>query len=353
MTPQRPDWLTHPIVAPQAAAAAAAAAHQAQLTKPAGSLGRLEQLAVAFAGFQGRVKPQLKRIRICLFAADHGIAAQGTSAYPQEVTAQMLANFCRGGAAISVLADSLGADFRAVNLGCVAEVAAHEKLIDKTIAPSTADFSYTAAMTAEQLDAALNTGYSEGCNAAQTGCDLFIGGEMGIGNTTSAAALLAALFNRPAGDLTGQGTGIDQSTLQRKTELIDAALTRHRAQLIHPAAILQYLGGFEIAALVGAYIGSAQQGVPVLVDGFISSAAAAIAVALQPALAPWLLYAHLSSEAGHKLVLQTLKVQPILTLRMRLGEGSGAALAAGVIRQALALHNQMATFADAGVSHAD
>ncbi|WP_049721443.1 nicotinate-nucleotide--dimethylbenzimidazole phosphoribosyltransferase [Gilvimarinus polysaccharolyticus] len=348
-----PSWITHTITAPDVAAETAAREHQAQLTKPAGSLGRLEQLAVAFAGFQGCVKPQLKRIKIRVFAADHGIAAQGTSLYPQEVTAQMLANFCRGGAAISVLANLLQADFCVVNLGCVGEVAAHKKLIDKTIAPSTADFSCAPAMTAEQLNAALNGGYSETNDLDIKNNQLFIGGEMGIGNTTSAAALLAALLQLSPADITGKGTGIDDATLTRKTQLISKALELHRDQLTNPAALLRCLGGFEIAALVGAYIGSAQQGVPVLVDGFISTAAAAIAVALQPTLAPWLLYAHLSNESGHKLALNKLNVQPILALDMRLGEGSGAALAAGVIAQALALHNKMATFADAGVTDAD
>ncbi|WP_339614832.1 nicotinate-nucleotide--dimethylbenzimidazole phosphoribosyltransferase [uncultured Gilvimarinus sp.] len=343
-----PDWVNHVITGPSASAEAEARAHQTQLTKPAGSLGRLESLAVAFAGFQGCVKPTLERIVIRVFAADHGIAAQGTSAYPQEVTAQMLANFCHGGAAVSVLAGLLDADFRAVNLGCVGKVAPHKNLIDNTIASATVDFSSAPAMTAEQLSAALNAGFTQ----AQSG-DLFIGGEMGIGNTTSAAALLAALFHLAPEAITGKGTGIDEATLARKTQLIGKALKLHRDQLTNPAAILQRLGGFEIAALVGAYIGSAQQGVPVLVDGFISTAAAAIAVALQPTLAPWLLYAHLSNESGHKLALDKLNAQPILALDMRLGEGSGAALAAGVVRQALALHNTMATFADAGVSHAD
>jgi nicotinate-nucleotide--dimethylbenzimidazole phosphoribosyltransferase len=319
-----------------------------QLTKPAGSLGQLEQLAVAFAGFQGCAKPQLTNIVVRVFAADHGIAAQGTSAYPQAVTAQMVANFCHGGAAVSVLASLLDADFGAVNVGCIAPVPAHKLLQDKSIAPSTADFSRQPAMTTAQLNAALEVGYAQTKPA-----HLFIGGEMGIGNTTSASALLAALFALPPAEITGKGTGINDATLTRKTQLISAALTHHRSQLTGPAAILQYLGGFEIAALVGAYIGSAQRGVPVLVDGFISTAAAALAVALSPSLAPWLLFAHLSNESGHKLALAKLNVKPILALDMRLGEGSGAALAAGVIRQALALHRGMATFNDAGVSHAD
>ncbi|WP_041522929.1 nicotinate-nucleotide--dimethylbenzimidazole phosphoribosyltransferase [Gilvimarinus agarilyticus] len=343
-----PEWLTRPIEAPDANAESEARAHQAQLTKPAGSLGRLEQLAVTFAGYQGRSKPALENIIVRVFAADHGIAARGTSAYPQEVTAQMVANFCHGGAAISVLAKQLDADFRAVNLGCVGPVAAHKNLVDYAIAPATADFSQAPAMTVTQLNKALDAGFLQ----AQPG-DLFIGGEMGIGNTTSAAALLAALFQLAPEAITGKGTGIDDATLTRKTQLIATALGYHREHLTHPAAILQRLGGFEIAALVGAYVGSAQRGVPVLVDGFISTAAAAVAVALQPTLAPWLVYGHLSNEAGHKLALEQLGATPLLALDMRLGEGSGAALAAGVIQQALALHSQMATFADAGVSHAD
>lgn len=343
-----PLWIRDPIAPPDADAMQAAEAHQAYLTKPAKSLGRLETLAIAFAGFQGQAKPALERIRVRVFAADHGIAARGTSAFPQAVTAQMVANFCHGGAAISVLAKSLQADFAAVNVGCIAEVAPHPALVDKAIAKGTADFTDALAMTCDQLVAALQAGADETAEA-----DLFIGGEMGIGNTSSAAALLAALFKLDASAVTGKGTGIDNAALQTKIKLINTALKHHQKNLTNPAAILQTLGGFEIAALVGATIASARKGTPVLVDGFISTAAAAIAVALQPTVAPWLLYSHLSHESGHKLALEHLKAQPILALDMRLGEGSGAALAAHIIKQAIALHNNMATFADAGVSGAD
>ncbi|MDO3384571.1 nicotinate-nucleotide--dimethylbenzimidazole phosphoribosyltransferase [Gilvimarinus sp. SDUM040013] len=326
----------------------AALARQENLTKPAGSLGQLESLAVRFAGLQGREIPQLKRIAIRVFAADHGVAARGVSAFPQSVTAQMVQNFCSGGAAICVLADSLGAEFKVVNLGCVAAVPAHPVLVDAIIAPATQDFTVAKAMSAPQLEAALNAGRNQ---VNET--DMFIGGEMGIGNTTAASALLAALYHLPAEVMTGHGTGIDETALKRKVAVIDQALALHDATVQDPMALLGALGGFEIAALVGAYITCAQRGIPVIVDGFITTAAAAIAVAVNPSIKPWLVFSHLSDESGHAVALAKLGVTPLLSLDLRLGEGSGAALAANLVRQALNLHGSMATFAEAGVADAD
>lgn len=342
------QWLSDAVKAPDPLSEHSALERQRHLTKPPGSLGQLEQLAVRFAGLQRTSVPRLERITVRVFAADHGVAAQGVSAFPQTVTAQMVANFCRGGAAICVLSKSLDADFKVVNLGCIGEISEHPILINQPIAPATLDFTQAPAMSRTQLALALNTG------RAQIGpADVFIGGEMGIGNTTAAAALLAALFDLPAAAITGRGTGIDDRALAKKLRVIERALEFHRAKRGQPLALLQALGGFEIAALVGAYIACAQRGVPVLVDGFISTAAAAMALAIEPEISPWLIYSHLSDEAGHRLALEQLGAEPLLSLGMRLGEGTGAAMAAGLVRDALALHNGMATFAEAGVASAD
>ncbi|WP_026286858.1 nicotinate-nucleotide--dimethylbenzimidazole phosphoribosyltransferase [Gilvimarinus chinensis] len=343
-----PTWLTQAIPAPDAKAMDVARARQSQLTKPPGSLGQLESIAVRFAGFQGREKPVLNKVLVRIFAADHGIVAQGVSAFPQAVTAQMLQNFATGGAAVCVLSKNIHADFRAVNVGCANDIDSQLPVVHAPIACGTADFSREPAMTKAQLIKALNMG------AEQTGnADVFIGGEMGIGNTTSAAAIFAALFRLPAEVITGRGTGVDDKTLANKTALVAKALARHQSQLSTPLGILQCVGGFEIAALVGAFLASAQAQTPVLVDGFIATAAAAVAEAVNPGVNPWLVYAHQSEEQGHKLVLEKLQATPLLQLNMRLGEGSGAVLAASIIREALALHNQMATFNEAGVSGAD
>ncbi|WP_299592675.1 nicotinate-nucleotide--dimethylbenzimidazole phosphoribosyltransferase [uncultured Microbulbifer sp.] len=336
-------WLYEAAPAPDEAARAAAAARQKQLIKPEGALGRLETIAVDFAGFQGNPKPKLERLSVCVFGADHGIATRGTSRFPQAVTSVMLRMFCEGGAAINALSRTHNADFAAINLGCVVP-AEHPDLIDEVIAPSTADFSQESAMTREQLARALTAGQRQSVD-----CDCFIGGDMGIGNTASAAAMFAALFDLKVADITGRGTGIDDAALTHKIELIESALALHQSALDSPLAILRILGGFEIAALTGAFIASAQRGVPVLVDGFMATAAAAIGGAINPSIKPWLLYAHLSDESGHKLALDCLGETPLLNLNMRLGEGTGAVLAVDIVKQALNVHNQMFTFSEAGI----
>lgn len=365
------EWLNQPVAPIDTRAAESARQRQGQLTKPPGSLGRLETLAEQFAGWQGRGRPSLERIRLCVFAADHGIAARGVSAFPQTVTAQMVSNFCRGGAAVSVLGERCGADFRVINLGCVVAPPPHPRLVDRTLTRTTgkqegilakngtADFSEAAAMTEEQLSLALTAGREqvddergEEGKESKEKIQLFIGGEMGIGNTTSASALAAALLGLDAGRVVGRGTGIDGETLERKRQLIDRGLALHRVNTTQPLQALRCLGGFEIAALVGAYIRCAQRGIPALVDGFISTAAALVACRLCPPVRSWLLFAHQSTEPGHRLMLKFLEAQPLLSLEMRLGEGSGAALAVPLLQSALALHSQMATFAEAGVSDA-
>jgi nicotinate-nucleotide--dimethylbenzimidazole phosphoribosyltransferase len=343
-------WLDVPVLSPNADAQEQARAHQGQLTKPAGALGELEPLAIRLAGLQGRAHPRVDRCHISLFAADHGIAAAGVSAYPQAVTAQMVANFAAGGAAVSVLARLAGARFDVVNLGTLHRPEPDPRVLDRWLGPGTADFSQQSAMTVEQRDAALLAGAERLAEAKTAGCDLFVAGEMGIGNTSSATALGALLLEMDPAQLAGPGTGIDARSLARKVALIRQGIQLHSSGQPDGLEWLRRLGGFEIVAMVGAYLHAGQRGVPVLVDGFISTVAALVAVRLNPALAPWLIYGHCSAEPGHRVLLQALQARPLLSLDMRLGEGSGAALALQVVRSACALHNEMATFAGAGVA---
>ncbi|MFT0141428.1 nicotinate-nucleotide--dimethylbenzimidazole phosphoribosyltransferase [Alcanivoracaceae bacterium MT1] len=324
---------------------------QASLTKPAGSLGRLEQLAITLSAQQQRPRPAVDRVRIVVFAADHGVCAEGVSAFPQEVTGQMIANFVNGGAAISVLARHLGAELEVVNLGTAHPLPARDGVVMAEIAPGTANLATAAAMSEEQLQAALSAGRDAVQRAA--GAELFIGGEMGIGNTTAAAAVACALLDLAPEVLAGPGTGLDADGLRHKVAVLHRALQRHRdtvAEADQPLPVLASLGGFEVAALAGAFLAAAQTRIPVLVDGFIASVAALAATRLQPGLAEWLHFAHQSAEPGHARVLAALDADPLLRLNMRLGEGSGAAAAVPLLRQACALHNQMASFQDAGIS---
>ncbi len=320
--------------------------HQSALTKPAGSLGRLEAIAEQFCAWQASERPQLNKVVIRVFAGDHGVCAQNISAFPQAVTAQMVANFLEGGAAISVLSQQLGADFAVVNMGLSTPEPSHPDLINANIAPGTADFTQQAAMTDTELTQALDVGRQQ----TSTQAELFIGGEMGIGNTTSASAIYCALLDLSPEQSVGPGTGVDMAGQQRKCAAIETALALHSSELSDPYQALRHLGGLEIAALVGSYIAAAQQGTPVLVDGFISTAAALIATRLNPGVSPWLLFAHQSAEPAHRLALQAFKAQPLLDLGMRLGEGSGAAVAVPLLQSALHLHNNMATFEQAAVS---
>ena len=340
-------WLHRSAAAPCAQSRALAFERQQQLTKPPGSLGRLEQLAIDFAGFQKTPTPQLKHPVIRVFAADHGVVAEGVSAFPQAVTAQMIYNFVGGGAAITVLAQQQGADFGVINLGTVEPLGEMAKLVNIQIAGGTENFCQGAAMTLEQLEVALAAGRD---SCADQPVDCFIGGEMGIGNTTSAAAIFCALLGTDVDDIVGRGTGIDDAGLQRKREAVQRGLDLHASADTSPEEILRCLGGFEIAALVGAYIGHAQRGVPSLVDGYITTAAALLACRICPNVAEWLLFSHCSAESAHALVLNSMKAQPLVNLDMRLGEGSGAGVALSLIKSSLLLHSQMATFAEAGVS---
>jgi len=341
-------WLQDPIPVLNQDLLKAAWVRQRQLTKPPGSLGRLEELGVLLAAMQCTQRPTLERVRIVVFAADHGVAAEGVSAYPQAVTAEMVRNFARGGAAISVLARQWGASLEVVNVGTVQPLEALPGVLDQRVGPGTANFAQAPAMTAEQLAKALAVGREAADRAAADETELFIGGEMGIGNTTSAAALGCALLGAAAHDLTGPGTGLDKDGVARKEQVIAAALDRHATP--EPLEALRRLGGFEIAALTGAYLRCGQLAIPVLVDGFIATVAVLAAARLRPELSPWLFYAHRSAEPGHHRLLESLGAEPLLDLGMRLGEGSGAAVALPLLRAAAALQARMATFAEAGVS---
>lgn len=319
---------------------------QGQLTKPPGSLGQLELLAVNLASLQHTHCPAIHSPKIRVFAGDHGIAEAGVSAFPQSVTAQMVANFSAGGAAITVLAKSLNANFRVTNLGTVTELPELAGVDDQRIAAGTANFLKQAAMTEAQCLQALSIGAA----CVDERDELWIGGEMGIANTTAATTLACALLHLPAKVLTGPGTGLDSQGQQHKAAVIDQALAFHKAHKQSTWQNLQNFGGFEIAALVGAYISAAQKGVPVLVDGFICTIAARYAMHLNPSIKPWLLLSHYSAEPAHRALIDGFNYPPLLDLQLRLGEASGAALAVPLLQLACKLHNEMATFADAGVS---
>ncbi|MEZ1315646.1 nicotinate-nucleotide--dimethylbenzimidazole phosphoribosyltransferase [Pseudomonas fluorescens] len=344
------SWWLNPCQPIDTQAVEQAQARQQQLTKPAGSLGRLESLAVQLAGLQGQVKPNLDQLWIAIFAGDHGVVAEGVSAFPQAVTGQMLRNFVSGGAAISVLARQLGASLEVVDLGTVTPTLDLPGVRHLNVGAGTANFVQGAAMTRVQGELALQAGRDSALRAVAAGTRLFIGGEMGIGNTTAASALACALLDCPVGQLTGPGTGLNPAGVNHKAQVIERALALHGAQRGDALQTLFNLGGFEIAALVGAYLACAQEGVAVLVDGFICSVAALLAVRLNPQARPWLLFGHRGAEPGHAHVLDTLAADPVLELGLRLGEGSGAALAVPVLRLACDLHGQMATFAEAAVA---
>lgn len=346
-----PEWLDLPVARVDEGVSALAEARQTQLTKPAGSLGRLERLAIQLAALQGTERPAVERVQISVFAADHGVAAEGVSAFPQEVTVMMIANFRQGGAAISALSRELGAELEVIDVGAASATAHLEGVLQYRAGNGTANFCSSAAMEPAQLTTAMQAGREAIARAIERGTQLFIAGEMGIANTTSASAVAAALLGLPATELAGPGTGLDAHGVDHKAEVIARALNYHQQALqAGPLAVLQHLGGFEIAAMSGAYIAAAQAGLPVLVDGFISSVAALVALRLRPDIAPWLIFSHASAEPGHARVVSAIGVRPLLDLGMRLGEGSGAAVCVPLLRLACALHNNMATFAEAGVA---
>ncbi|NCA68984.1 MAG: nicotinate-nucleotide--dimethylbenzimidazole phosphoribosyltransferase [Sphingobacteriia bacterium] len=345
-------WLNEPCLPIDALAADAARRRQDQLTKPHGALGRLEEMAIRLAGLQGTATPSPDPVQILLFAGDHGVAAEGVSAFPQSVTNQMVRNIAAGGAAISVLARAQDARLEILDLGTAVDPGPVPGVRSERLGPGTGNLARAPAMRPEQLVAALNLGRAAAERAVAGGARLLIGGEMGIANTTAAAALGCALLNLPATALVGPGTGLDDAGVARKAAVVTQALTLHVTPESTPLDLLARLGGFEIAALAGAFITAAQRGMPILVDGFIVTVAALVAVRLQPEAREWMFFAHGSAEPGHGPLLNALEADPWLDLGMRLGEGSGAAVALSLLRLACLLHQQMATFGEAGVSEA-
>jgi len=345
------QWFLAAIQQPDLDAKQQAEQRQLQLTKPTGALGDLERIAIDLAALQGTVHPQIQQPWITIFAGDHGVVAENISAYPQAVTRQMLQNFATGGAAISVIAKHHQAHLQVIDCGTVGDAYEYAGVERHCIRAGTANFAQQAAMTEQECLAALQLGKTSVERAKAQAADIFIAGEMGIGNTCSASALACLLLNEDAAQLTGVGTGITNQQLQHKINVIDQAVKLHQTEVKNDALkILAAVGGLEIAAMTGAYIRCAQIGLPIVVDGFISSVAALCAVRIQPQSRAWMLFGHQSAEYGHQRVLQELNAQPILKMNLRLGEGSGAGAALSMIQLACVLHNQMATFAEAAVT---
>lgn len=322
---------------------------QTQLTKPLGALGQLEQVAVQLAGWQADPAPQLQRVWISVFAGDHGVAVEGVSTVPQAVTGQMLRNFASGGAGISVLARELGATLDLRDLGLAVPIEPLSGVQHLDLAPGSANLLHEPALTPQLCQQALLAGRQAVLDAVGQGAQLFIAGEMGIGNTTPACAMASLLLDRSVAELVGPGTGLDAEGVLHKTRVIEAALRLHQPHCVSALDILCRLGGLEVAAIAGAYLAAAQQGLPMLVDGYICSTAALCAARLNPSCRDWMLFGHRSAEPGHAAVLAGLAAEPLLDLGMRLGEGTGAAAAVPLLRMACALHNEMATFAKAAV----
>ena len=353
---QAPD-VTHLTIPPiNRKAREAATSRQAELLKPPGSLGRLEHLAVDLAGMTGGDLGRLWPPAILVFAADHGVAVEGVSAYPTEVTAQMVRSFLQGWAAIAVLADLNDAELRVIDVGIASDLDAvlvdvpEDRLVRARVRAGSRNFAVEPALRPAEVEAAIEVGRSQAHAAIQSGAGLLVLGEMGIGSTTAAAAIIAAMSGADVAAVTGTGTGIDEKTLAHKSRVIETALARLEPDRKDPLDVLGKVGGLEIAALAGAMVGSASAGVPILLDGFITGAAALIADACAPGCRDYMIASHLSCEPGHDVVLRRLDKTPLLDLHMRLGEASGAAVALPLVRAAVRLHLDMATFAEAAVS---
>jgi nicotinate-nucleotide--dimethylbenzimidazole phosphoribosyltransferase len=333
------------------AAASAAAEYHDRLTKPRGSLGRLEEIGIRLCAIAGQCPPPVPEpVTVAVFAGDHGVVTEAVTPWPQEVTAQMVANFCAGGAAINVLARHAGASVIVVDVGVATPIPTDsDALVRCNVRPGTRNLAVEAAMTVAEANAALDIGVDVASRAISEGACMVVTGDMGIGNTTSAAALIAACTGRSAAEVTGRGTGIDDAMLERKQGVIAHALSRVPPRA-GPLVILAELGGLEIAALCGFVVGAASQRVPVVVDGVIAAAAALVAAAFAPDVVGYLVVGHRSSEPGSAAVLEKLGLSPVLELGMRLGEGSGAALAVPTVQAAAKILREMATFDSAGVT---
>jgi nicotinate-nucleotide--dimethylbenzimidazole phosphoribosyltransferase len=331
------------------AAAEQARAHIDQLTKPPGSLGRLEELAILLAGMTGDPFPDVVPPGVLVFAGDHGIVEEGVSAFPQEVTKQMVYNFVRGGAAINVFARQIGALLRVVDVGVAADLET-DGVWKKKVRYGTANFLREHAMTREEAHRCVEAGMEAAETIVAEGARLLIIGEMGIGNTTASSAMLAALTGADAEAVVGRGTGISDQAWQHKVQVVKEALAARKPDLLDPLDVLEKVGGLEIGAMAGAVIGAASRQVPVLVDGFISTVAALLAVRLCSDVRDYLIVGHRSIEPGHAFVLRLLDKQPLLDLNLRLGEGSGAAVAFPIVEASARMIREMATFASAGVT---
>lgn len=332
------------------AAMQAARARQGTLTKPPGSLGRLEEISIQVAGITGQHLPKIRDKVIVVMAGDHGVVAEGVSAYSQAVTAQMVRNFLNGGAAINVLARHVGARVVVVDMGMAADLPPRPGLIVKKIAPGTANMALGPAMTRNQAIQAVEAGAKVVAREIRRGLDLLAPGDMGIGNTTPSAAIAAALTGCPPAEVVGRGTGVDDLGLKRKLKAVERALEVNSPNPVDALDVLSKVGGFEIAGITGAILAAAAHRRPVVVDGFISTAAAMLAVTLQPRVREYLFAGHCSQELGHGRMMEWLGLKPILDLQMRLGEGTGAALATCLIEAACKILVEMATFAEAGVA---
>ncbi len=321
-----------------------------RLTKPLGSLGRLEELAAQYAMITGELKPSVPRGTVFTFAADHGVAMEGVSAYPPEVTSQMVLNFLRGGAGVNVLARHVGVDVRVVDIGVAHEFGPLPGLIRKKVMPGTRNFLSEPAMSRAQAEQAVTVGIELATQAVQEGIGLIGTGDMGIGNTTPSAAITAVMTGQPAADVTGRGTGIDDAAHARKVSVIQQALDLHHPNRTDALDVLAKVGGLEIGGLAGLMLGASAAKVPVVLDGFIAGAAALIAVGLQPRCCDYLIASHRSVERGHQAILDHMGLKPLLDLDLRLGEGTGACLGMSLVCAAIKIFTEMATFDEAGVS---
>ncbi len=331
-------------------AMAAARARQDTLTKPLGSLGRLEELSIKLAGIRGEPIPRINHKTIVTMVADHGVVAEGISAYPQAVTPQMVLNFLHGGAGINVLARHVGAKVIVVDIGVASDLQPHPGLLSKKIAYGTSDMARGPAMSREQAIKSIEVGLEIVEKEAKKGLDIVGTGDMGIGNTTSSAAIASAITGEKVEKVTGRGTGIDDKQLTHKVETIERALEVNKPNADDTLDVLAKIGGFEIGGLSGVILGAAAHRIPVVIDGFISGAAALIAAGLSPGAKDYLIASHCSVEIGHKAILKHLGLKPILDLELRLGEGTGAALGIFLVEAAARILAEMATFAEAGVS---
>jgi nicotinate-nucleotide--dimethylbenzimidazole phosphoribosyltransferase len=324
--------------------------HLDRLTKPPGSLGRLEELARRYVAITGQVPPRVGRKAVVVFAADHGVTAEGVSAYPQEVTAQMIGNFLRGGAAINVLARQAGAEVRVVDIGVAAELPVLPGLLPRQVRPGTANIARGPAMSRQEAQQCLEIGITMAAQCHRDGVSLVATGDMGIGNTTPSSALVALFTEAPVEQVTGYGAGIDDDTRRHKMTVIERALQINAPRADDPLGALAAIGGLEIGGIAGLILGCASHRLPVLIDGLIATSGALVAVALQPRVKDYMIAAHTSVEVGQQVAWRFLGQTPLLDLHMRLGEGTGAVLAMHLVEAAVRVYNEMATFDEAGVS---